>query len=194
MTSPVTQLSDALTTLEPLVGAVTSDQWPAPTPCSDWSVRDLVNHLVVGNLLFAGVVAGRGTIAELRPALAGDQLGTQPAQTWRDAALVVVQAFSVPGVLDRPVTIPFGSVSGMVALHLRITEVLTHGWDLARATGRPVRFEESVVTQELEFSESLLAQVPSERKVFGPRQNAAPEAASLDRLAALLGRDPTWTA
>jgi uncharacterized protein (TIGR03086 family) len=57
-------------------------------------------------------------------------------QRYRESARALVSAFGQPGVLERVVTVPFGTVPGAVALHLRLAEALVHGWDLARARPR----------------------------------------------------------
>lgn len=111
-----------------------------------------------------------------------------PAAAYRDSADAVLAAFALPGVLERVVAVPFGSVPGIVALHLRIVEVLVHGWDLARATRQPVRFAEDLAEQELEFTRARLGDVPPARSPFGPPQPVADGAPAIDRLAACLGR------
>jgi uncharacterized protein (TIGR03086 family) len=107
---------------------------------------------------------------------------------------VLVEAFRQPGVLERVVSVPFGSVPGAVALHLRITEVLVHGWDLARATGQPATFPENLAEQELAFSRGKLGDIPGDRHPFAPSQPVPAGAAAIDRLAACLGRDAAWHA
>ncbi|HEY0805355.1 MAG TPA: TIGR03086 family metal-binding protein [Pseudonocardiaceae bacterium] len=180
MTASVDQLALVLDENDRLVAAVRSDQWDAPTPCTDWTVRDLLNHVAGGNRMFAAALRG-----EPRPA-------PQPADDLvtavRDSTKDVVAAFRLPGVLAREVTVPFGTVPGAVALHLRITEILVHGWDLARATGQPVRFPADIIEQELAFTRGAIAGVPPERRPFAPEQSVADDAPALDRLAALLGR------
>lgn len=185
----VDRLAAALEVTVPLVAAVREEQWSAATPCSEWSVHDLVNHVVAGNLMFATALRG----GQLPPPgsagpWAGDQLGAQPVAAFRDSADAVVTAFAQPGVMERPVTVPFGTVPGVVALHLRLTEILVHGWDLARATGQTVTFPEDLVEQELDFTRGKLADVPSNRSPFAPSQAVADDAPALDRLAACLGR------
>ena len=90
--------------------------------------------------------------------------------------MAVVEAFRAPGALERPVTVPFGTVPGEMALHLRIVEVLAHGWDLARATGRTVSFPDDVVEQEIAFSRRALPMIPPERAPFAPSRPVADDA------------------
>jgi len=176
----VDQLRAALAHAGDLVSGVTAEQWDTATSCESWDVRALVSHVVTGNRLFAA-------------ALRGDQ----PAQPSADADLVVafgdsgselLTAFASPGALERVVQVPFGTVPGEVALHLRITEILVHGWDIAAATGQRAEFDEAVAGQELEFSRGALGAIPPDRRPFGPAQQAPPDASAIDRLAALLGR------
>ena len=185
----VDQLDSVHATVRPLVAAVGSDQWSARTPCADWDVRALVTHVVGGNRLFAAAVRGV-PLAEARQELAGDQLGDDPAAAYADAAAEVAAAFRAHGAPEGPVTIPFGTVPASVALHLRIAEALVHGWDLARATGRTVSFPDDVVEQEIAFSREFLPRVPPGRTPFGPSRPVPDDAPPLDRLVALLGRDP----
>jgi uncharacterized protein (TIGR03086 family) len=185
MTSnPVDQLSEALEGTGELVAAVSGEQWGIPTPCTEWNVRDLVNHLVRGNRMFAVIVNGE-TAPDPRP---GDVLGDDPVAAYGSAAELVVAAFGRPGALDRVVTVPFGTVPGIVALHLRMTEALVHGWDLARATGQQTGFPDDIVEQELAFTAGKLADIPPDRSPFGPPRPVADDAPAIDRLAACLGR------
>jgi uncharacterized protein (TIGR03086 family) len=87
--------------------------------------------------------------------------------------------------------VPFGTVPGAVALHLRIREILVHGWDIARATTQRPMCDAAVAEQELELSEAALAQLPSDRNPFGPPTQPPIHASALDRLSALLGRNVT---
>jgi uncharacterized protein (TIGR03086 family) len=179
------QLSVVLDITGRLIGGVRDEQWADPTPCSEWSVRDLVSHVVMGNRLFAGILAG--TAPEGPPAAAPPPSGL--ARAYQDSAADLVAAFGQPGVLDRVVTVPFGTVPGSVALHLRITEILAHGWDVARATGQAADFPADVVEQELAFGAGALGRIPPDRHPFTPSRPVAADAPAIDRLAALLGRE-----
>jgi uncharacterized protein (TIGR03086 family) len=182
-TGPIDQLSLALDATDPLIAAVREDQWGWPTPCSGWGVRDLVSHLITGNNRFAGAAGGQPLPQDTTPPDAG------LLRAYRDSGAALLAAFRQPGVLERVVTVPFGSVPGIVALHLRVVEVLVHGWDLARATGQPAAFPDDLAAQELAFTQPMLAKIPPDRHPFAPPQPVAGDAPAIDRLAALLGRD-----
>ncbi len=184
----VAGLARALDATGALVAGVRDEQWADPTPCSEWKVCDLTGHLIAGNRLFAGV------LRRLPDAPAGTPAGGSASdlpRAYREAADDLLAAFSLPGVLEETFTVPFGTVPGSVALHLRITELLVHGWDLATATGQPARFPEDLAGEELAFTRRTLASIPAGRNPFGPPQPAPAGAAPLDQLAALLGRTVT---
>ncbi|MBG0739444.1 TIGR03086 family protein [Paeniglutamicibacter antarcticus] len=184
--SPVAQLAGSLADISELVDGIRDEQWDLPTPCTQWSVHELVNHLSTGNQLFAHALAGdspsTASLAALLPP-------GRPAAAHRDSVAALLAAFDSPGVLERVVVVPFGAVPGAVALHLRIVEALVHGWDLAHAVGLPPRFDQELAEQELAFTRLRLADVPPERSPFGPQRPVARDAPALDRLAACLGRD-----
>jgi uncharacterized protein (TIGR03086 family) len=194
--APIDQLAAALGGAEPVIAAVEPDEWELPTPCSEWTVRNVANHLVSGNLLFARVLGGEELPPREELIAAGrvDLLGDDPVRPFRDSAGALLAAFRSEGVLARTVTVPAGTVPGQVALQLRIVEAMVHGWDIARATGRGADFPEEIVQQALEFSRAQLGRLGSAqagRGPFAPPQPVADDAPTLDRLAALLGRPVT---
>jgi uncharacterized protein (TIGR03086 family) len=181
---PSGQLAEALHATDALVAGVRADQWAAPTRCPGWSVRDLLDHLVGGNEHLAAVLRGR------TPPGGGDHLGDDPVAAYRRSGKALLAAFSAPSVWDQVVTVPAGTVPAPVTLHLRLTELLVHGWDLARATGQPTTgLPEKLAEQELAFSRVQLERLPPDRSPFAPPQPVEEGVPAIDRLAALLGRD-----
>jgi uncharacterized protein (TIGR03086 family) len=178
-------LAQALDAAGRLVDGVRDDQWSLPTPCPDWSTRDLVGHIVSGNRMFASILR-RGQPGAGQPG--AGQPGADLPSAYREAADELLAAFGRPGILDQMFTVPFGTVPGSVALHLRITELLVHGWDLARATGQPARFPDGLAERELAFSRGALPAIPPGRTPFAPPRPVAADAPAIDQLAALLGR------
>lgn len=172
----VEQLADAVDRTARLIAGIKPDQWGNPTPCADWDVQSLVAHLINGNTLVAAVVAG---VPPTYRSLLAD---------FEQSAATMIAAFRLPGALDREVEVPYGRVPGVIALHLRLTELLAHGWDLARATGQPVEFAEAIVEQELAYTVEALAAIPPARSPFERPSPVAAGAPALDRLAARLGR------
>ncbi len=191
MTAPVDRLVLALDVTEALIAAVGNDQWPNPTPCPEWNVRALVNHLVFGNRMFAAILRGEpaSELENLRRLRDIDQLGDNPVEAYREAGAALQAAFSQPGVLERVFQAPIGPAPGAVLLHLRITELLVHGWDLAHAIGQPARLPEDLAEEELAFASGQRApDVPRTGHPFGPVQPVTGDAPAIDRLAAHLGR------
>lgn len=177
------QLAAAAEVARQVVNAIADGQWDRPTCCGDWSVRDLVEHVVAGNEAFAAALHEQPSAPE-RTAERSADLASDYGRSIR----TLLDAFGQPEALKRVVSVPFGAVPGAIALHLRITELLVHGWDLARATGQHPAFPEDLAEQELVFARRALADVPPGRRPFAPPEPVAEDAAAIDRLAACLGR------
>lgn len=190
--APLDDLAAVLTLAGDLVAAVQPTQWDAPTPCPEWTVRELVTHMVIGHRLFTGILRGEASVtAGALDPTARHVLGDDPVAAYRSATADLLTAFRRPGALDQVVTVPVGPVPGIAALHLRVVEELVHGWDLARAIGRPASFPDDIAERELAFARGKLADVPPDRSPFGPPRPIAGDAPPLDRLVALLGRAPS---
>jgi uncharacterized protein (TIGR03086 family) len=171
--------------VDAVVAAIGAAQWAMPTPCEGWSVAELVRHLAAGNRLFVSALGGGpggGAGESASPSLAADYLASSAE---------LITAFERPGALEKVVTVPFGTVPGAVALQLRVTELLGHGWDLVQSTGQAAEFPADVAEKALAFSAPALARIPPDRTPFGPPQPVDPDATALDRLAACLGRRVT---
>ncbi len=175
-----------------LVDAVQPDQMGLPTPCTDWDVRALLTHLVGGNRRYVGLTQGAsigpGTARAGGPPV--DLLDDDPAGAYRRSAAELKAAWADPALLDRTFDLPIGTLPGRAALTLHLVETVTHGWDLAMATGQRPTFDPEVVRTALRFAQ---AGVPGERPPGTPFEPAVPVADDLpeiDRLAAFLGRTP----
>jgi len=181
----LSQLALALDLTGQLVAGVGPGQWDGGTPCEEWTVADLVTHMTDGNYLFSSVLRGL-PLAEARTAVPAVRPGADRAARFRDAAGRLAAAYGPPGVLDQLFTIPVGTMPGLGTLHIRLVEMLVHGWDLARATGQSTAFPDDLAEQELAFTRQQ--ELPPGRSPFKPGQPAARDAPAIDRLAACLGR------
>src|SRR5688500_8546662 len=126
-----------------LVHAIQDDQWHGPTPCSEWDVRVLVNHLVSENLWMPPLLEGK-TIGEVGSALDGDLLGEEPKAAWdrsAEEASRAVQATPLDGTVHLSYgTTPIEHYSSEV-----FTDLTIHGWDLARGIGADEAMDPGVV-------------------------------------------------
>ena len=192
--SPVDQLALAIDATGALIAGVGPDQWSNPTPCPEWNVRALVNHLVVGDRMFAHILSGKEMPSPetLRRMRGLDRLGDDPVGAYRESAAALLAAFQQSDVLQGVFQVPVGRLPGTAALYLRITETLVHGWDLARATGQPAKLPDEVAEAALAFVRGRQApDVPRTGHPFGPIQPVGEDAPAIDRLAAHLGRTVT---
>jgi uncharacterized protein (TIGR03086 family) len=190
---PVVADSDRLVdTVQRLVDRVRPDQWTAPTPCSEWNVRQLLHHLTNGNVLFAMLATGERSAGPITAEeRAADWLGDDPAAGFRAAGKRMHDAFLTPGFLEGKFDAPYtGEASGMTIVHMRMNEQLIHGWDLARGTGQPADFPEDLAEEALRFWQSGLGDRPRTGMPFGEPVHLPDTAPAIDRLAAFLGRQP----
>jgi uncharacterized protein (TIGR03086 family) len=123
----------ALDSTRAFVAGVKADQWSAPTPCSEWDARHLLNHVVAGNFWVGELTAGK-SIADVGDRLDGDVLGDDPLAAFDASAKVAADAFRAPGAMEAMVGVSYGPVPGEIYAGHRFIDVLIHGWDLAAAT------------------------------------------------------------
>ncbi len=116
------------------VHAVGSGQWHDPTPCDDWDVRTLVNHVAVEQL-WVPPLAGGASVADIGSRLDGDQLGDDPVAAWDTALAESIRAFGAAGALDGTVSVSSGDKPTSEYCWEMTTDALIHSWDLARAIG-----------------------------------------------------------
>lgn len=191
---PQLDLMPAATTLGFLVQQVPDDRLGDPTPCPDFAVGDLVEH--VGGLALAFTAAAHkalGPSTDSPPAPDAARL-TQDwriripadlvalAAAWRDPAAWT--GMTRAGGIDLP-----GEVGGLVALD----EIVLHGWDLAVATDRPFEVDPGLLGAVHGFVESFGSDPQARGGLFGPIVEVPADAAPLDRVLGLAGRDPAWS-
>jgi uncharacterized protein (TIGR03086 family) len=128
------------------VNAVPPDQWEAPTPCRDWSVRDLVNHVVGEDLWTSPLVRG-STIAEVGDRLDGDLLGEEPVRAALDAAMAATTAVAEALTRGGTVQLSYGEEQLGEYVHQLAADHLVHSWDLAAATGGDLRLDPHLVAE-----------------------------------------------
>jgi uncharacterized protein (TIGR03086 family) len=181
---PVADLERAFEAAATIVEAIPADRRDAPSPCADWTVADVVEHVIGGNF---AVARSLGTDLADAPDVAASL-----APRFRSSAEALVAALGAPAVLAGTVTVPFGTVPVPVAVQLRTIEALVHGWDVAVASGQdPTVLPADLAEAGLAFTGSVFATRDRAELPFGPAVPVADTAPAIDRLAGLLGRrDP----
>jgi uncharacterized protein (TIGR03086 family) len=172
--------------------AVTDDQLPSATPCEQMDLAALVAH--VGGLSSAFAAAARKQFGELTDGAPGMTL--EPDQDWRTSypqrLLELAEAWRDPAAwqgMSRAGGVDFpADVGGLIAL----TEVVIHGWDIARASGQPYDVPDDVLVAVLPHVTSFAEQAPVEG-LFAAAVPVDADAPLLDRVVAMTGRDPRWS-
>ena len=127
-------LYDRTTTWTASKIAAAAGQRQAPTPCEQWDVGRLLDHLLHGQEIFAAGAAG-ATVAP--PSGDPPQLaGGDPATQYEAARQATIAAYARSGVLAGTVTTPFGPMPAAQFLGIGVCDQLIHGWDLARSTNQ----------------------------------------------------------
>ena len=168
-----------------LIDGVPPDGWEAPTPCAGWTVRDLVAHLVAGNVKYAALAAG----GDFVPGAPEVELGDDPASAYRDTTRAMLDAWRRPGALEREAGLPRGQRGpAEVLAWVHLAETLGHGWDVARATQQEPGFDRDVVDACLA---ECRRRMPPRRGEGSPFADATETVGTeaIDQLAAWLGRD-----
>lgn len=167
------------------LAAASSAGLDTATPCKDWNLAQLIDHLV-GTQAWMLTVAKQDTAEGVGAAASGGDF----VATFDELATMVAAAFAEPGFADRKLDLPFGTFTGAQFIELASLETLVHAWDVARAVGQPTDLAPSTSQQLLEVARAGVdASMRGEHGNFGPELEAPSGATDADRLAAFLGRD-----
>jgi uncharacterized protein (TIGR03086 family) len=159
---------------------VSPDQFGAPTPCSEWTIHDLIEHVIGGN---EHVAPWAGSPEE--PPARPDNI----VAAHRAAAAAAHEVFARPDGMSTTFKLPFGEIPGQVFIGMRTSDVLTHAWDLAAATGQSTDLDPELATEQLAAVRALVGpQFRGPGKPFGDEQPCSSERPAADQLAAFLGR------
>jgi len=151
------------------------DGWALATPCSEWTVRELVGHVLLGH-------------AHLVSVLTDEQVVPGPGDTFAEWAARAERAAGLPGVPGRTVRNPIvGELSGDAAVRIRWSDVYVHAWDLARARGAEFTPDRELTETALEW---LVPAGPGlgATGAFAAGTDPGPGADPFTRMLALTGR------
>jgi uncharacterized protein (TIGR03086 family) len=158
---------------------VRSDQLSSPTPCSEWDVKALIAHVIAGNQRV--VERAGGQVSPLPEDFgAAHRVSAQEAQ----------ETFAEPEALSRAYQLPIGEIPGSTFIELRTSDLLTHAWDLAVATGQSTDLDPELADYVVAFSKKMMSRpgLRGDGRPYGEEQPSDNQRSPADRVAALLGR------
>jgi uncharacterized protein (TIGR03086 family) len=168
-----------------LIRTVRPEDLAKPTPCAEWDVQALVNHMTGVCQMYAAIF--RGQPVDLPNPLA-ESASEPPATAYSQAAAALLAAMQAPGVFEGTLPQPFRRLPRAVGAQICVGDQMVHTWDLAQALGRPYTMPEDLATATLE----LALQVPESDirgpNAFGPAVEYPPDASVQTRLLAFAGR------
>jgi len=183
-------LQAVLSNLATVVGGITDAQLHDPTPCTQYDVKQLRDHIVGWLTNFA--VGFTDPSGHAQADIAGYSTPADAEQEVRTAADRLRQALQA-GAADRPLRLGESAMPGELALGMILWEYQVHGWDLARATGQPWSPPDAAARESLSFAPGMLSDdYQGEGKPFGKPVEVPADASPLECLVALSGRDPNW--
>ena len=187
---PLALLERALDQTARVIDGIRPDQRELPTPCADWDVQAVVQHVVGQDLRnFTAVAAGE--MPDWRaPA---DELPDDWAAAFDSGARLVLATWRTADLASLVVG-PGGEVPLGTRTNQQIAELAVHGWDVVRSTSQQINLDPEIADHALAWSQRTMR--PESRgpgKAFGPEVPVPDDAPSYDRLAGWFGRDPAWT-
>jgi uncharacterized protein (TIGR03086 family) len=168
------------------VEQIKDDQWDKPTPCSEWSVRDLVHHLVYEDVWAPPLFEGQ-TIEQVGDRFEGELLGDDPKKAWASARDATLAAVSKPGAMEDIVHLSSGEVPGAEYTIQLLNDHMIHAWDLARGIGADDKLDPELV--ELIYAgASEREQEIRDSGAFGGHIDVPEDADTQTKLLAIMGR------
>jgi uncharacterized protein (TIGR03086 family) len=185
------ELTDAADATARTVDNVTPAQFGGPTPCTEWDVQALLNHLI---LWTSHSLERRAHGESVAPELMEYDFAAEPAfaAAYRAQLDRALAAWADPAVWDRELDVMGTKTPAADVGALIIAELVLHGWDLAAATGQDYPVSDRAAEAALRAVEAN-AELFRQYKGFADPVPTAADAPALDRVLALSGRDQVWT-
>ena len=168
-----------------------SGDWAAPTPCTDWNVRALVNHVVGEDRWTKPLVDGR-TIADVGDAFDGDLLGEDPKPLAMAAADEAITAVAERLPAGGKVHLSYGEEEIEEYISQLVADHLIHGWDLAAATGQQRVLDPELVAAVAAWFRNREESYRSSGAIAARPESTSSGNPQADLLIAF-GRNPDWS-
>lgn len=182
------QLAVIVPLLGSLVADVRSGDLGLPTPCTSWTTRDLLNHVVGGASMFAEAFGG-GPISDISGRMP-DVIGDKPIVAFEAAAGRFGAAAEASGAMEQVFDLPYGPMTGKTFLRFAAFDLLVHSWDLAFTLDRHLEVPDELTREVDTFARLILEPWTRDGINFTDETPPPAKAAPLQRLIAYTGRTP----
>ncbi len=172
-----------------IVSAIRPDQWQNATPCAEWDMTVLVNHITGENHWLAAVFSGE-TVAGVGDRFDGDLVGDNPIQAYL-ASIELAKASITPEMLEAHHGVSFGDISGHDYVSQLFMDQFVHGWDAMMGSRQTVELDDELTAAAIPVAKEMVAYV-GQGSVFGSTLDLGTNAADLEALLGELGRSLAW--
>ena len=182
-------IRDAVAATAHLAAGLSEDNRSHDTPCVDFNVGDLVEHI-------SGVFAMSASAALKKEPSANAGSGNLADNPGAALALLssgMVDAWATPDAFDGRTHLGPREMSAFIAGHITFFEILIHGWDLAMGTGQTLELSDELAEAILVSAQRLCTDQAREFGAFGTQVSIPEQAGPFEQALALTGRDPNWS-
>ncbi|MBL1075866.1 TIGR03086 family protein [Nocardia sp. 2] len=177
-----------------IIRNITGDQLGNPTPCAEFDVRRLLNHLLFWGPSLEGAARKESVPPPAENEAEVDLLSGDWAAALESQLDRIATAWSAPAAwqgmthMGSPMELPAPLIGGMV-----VGELMVHAWDLARATGQDPQWDADLLAYAYRET-AATAEQGRQMGIYGPEVPVPETDPLLSRLVGVTGRDPHWTA
>ena len=168
------------------VALVTPADLSRPTPCGDWTLSQLIGHMVAHNRGWTLAASGQPADGSV-----WDDLSL-PSSDFAASCSAVTAAFAACS-LERLDVYGYGQLSLSTALRMHVVDYVIHGWDVAASLGMPFSVDEDLAVSAFDIMKTFPDR-PRPTPAFGVKVPVPATASSLDQFLGYVGRDPAWRA
>ena len=191
--NPVEFFEKAVDQVNKVIAGLTQEQLAHPTPCSEWNIQELLNHLIGGAEMVVGCFSGQTPNITPGSSDSSYSTETQVAGLVQAYQTVVDQALQVahePGALERNIDTPLGDLPGALFLSFCSMDQFIHGWDLAKATSQDTKLDPQMAQTCYDMCVPDMADQGREAGVIGAVVAVPDDASIQDKLLGYMGRQP----
>ena len=181
----------AVTSTQRIVENIQPGLWDNATPCTEWNLRVLVNHLIGENAWVAELFAGK-TIAEVGGRLDGDLTGDNPIKSYVDTAEPARAAIEAPGAMEFICHLGGGDAPGSKYATELFIDTVIHGWDVAKGSGQDAALDPELAQACYEIVAPMEG-ILRRSGAFGSDVPVADDADLQTKLLAVVGRWADWS-